>query len=158
MMGWSEGETNRMGGLKRINPAELNSRQKENYNYQKISALLADYGFMTMRLSDDWQGADFIAQHIDGETFLKIQLKSRLMFDKKYRQKGIYVAFPCNSDWYLYPHDEMLQMVLSETGIGKTKSWNDGSYHFPKMSKKLMALLEKYKIGSIAESPSSTPL
>jgi hypothetical protein len=35
--------------------------------------VLADYGFLTMRLSDDWQGADFIAQHIDG-AFLKVQL------------------------------------------------------------------------------------
>jgi hypothetical protein len=30
---------------------------------------------MTMRLSDDWQGADFIAQRIDGGTFLKVELR-----------------------------------------------------------------------------------
>jgi hypothetical protein len=35
-----------------------------------VSAVLADYGFMTMRLRDDWQGADFIAQHVEGAKFL----------------------------------------------------------------------------------------
>ncbi len=28
----------------RVTYNELNSRQKENYNFQKVSALLADYG------------------------------------------------------------------------------------------------------------------
>jgi hypothetical protein len=79
--------------LDRITYSKLNARHKENYNFLKVSAILADYGYMTMRLSADWQGADFIAQHIDGETFLKVQLKSRLAFYKKYRKKGLYVAF-----------------------------------------------------------------
>jgi hypothetical protein len=79
--------------LSTIEYSNLNSRQKENYNYQKISAVLADYGFITHRLTDDWQGADFIAQHFDGKTFLKVQLKGRLTFDKKYLGKDIYIAF-----------------------------------------------------------------
>jgi hypothetical protein len=61
--------------LTRIKYEQLNARQRENYNYQNLSAVLADYGFVTMRLSDDWEGADLIAQHINGDTFLKIQLK-----------------------------------------------------------------------------------
>lgn len=44
----------------KISYRELNARQKENFNFQKVSAVLADYGFVTFRLSDDWQGADFI--------------------------------------------------------------------------------------------------
>jgi len=70
--------------LEKISYFELNAKQQENYNYQKVSAIFADYGFNTLRLSDDWQGADFIAIHINGEDFLKIQLKGRLTFDKKY--------------------------------------------------------------------------
>ena len=46
-----------------ISYASLNSRQKETFNYQKLSAVLADYGYMTHRLSDNWQRADSIAQH-----------------------------------------------------------------------------------------------
>ena len=67
--------------------AELNSRQKENYNFHKVAARMADYGFNCLRLTDDWQGADFIACHIDGETFLKVQLKGRLVIDRKYQGK-----------------------------------------------------------------------
>ena len=98
--------------LKRIQYRDLNSRQKKNYNFLKLSAVLADFGYMTLRLTDDWQGADFIAQHIDGETFMKVQLKSRLAFNKKYCGKNIYIAFSQDFDWYLYPHDEILEQVL----------------------------------------------
>ena len=50
--------------LKKIPYKDLNSRQKENYNFQKVAGELADYGFNCLRLTDDWQGADFIACHI----------------------------------------------------------------------------------------------
>lgn len=56
----------------------LNAKQKEIYNFQKIAARLADYGYHSMWLSDDWQGADFLACHVDGKTVLRVQLKSRL--------------------------------------------------------------------------------
>jgi len=62
--------------LQKIDPRKLNARQKENYYFQKISGLLADYGFTTIRLSDDWNGADFLAQHVDGITLLRVQQKS----------------------------------------------------------------------------------
>jgi hypothetical protein len=45
--------------------------------------VLADYCYVTLRLSDDWNGADFIAQHMDGSV-LRVQLKSRLSFFKRY--------------------------------------------------------------------------
>jgi hypothetical protein len=89
--------------LTRVEYSALNARQKENYNYQKIAGVLADYGFVTHRLSDDWNGADFIAQHLDGIQFLKVQLKPRLCFQKKYLQQDIYIAFPVTGGWYLYP-------------------------------------------------------
>lgn len=133
--------------LTKIKYARLNARQKENYNFLKLSAVLADYGYMTMRLSDDWQGADFIAQHIDGGTFLKVQLKSRLTFEKKYGRKDLYIAFGHKGDWYLFPHDEVLERVLAKTSVGSTRSWTkQGAYSFPTLSKRLLALLESYKI------------
>ena len=93
--------------LEKVKYSDLNARQKENFNFQKVSAVLADYGFVTLRLSDDWQGADFIALHTSGNV-LRVQLKSRLTFDKKYSDKGLYVAFGDGDAWYLYPHDELL--------------------------------------------------
>ena len=66
---------------------KLNSKQKEAYNLQKVSSILADLGFVTIRMTSDWGGADFIAQHLTG-VFLRVQLKSRFTFAKKYQGKS----------------------------------------------------------------------
>ncbi len=42
--------------LQRIQYAELNSRQQEIFNFQKVAGLLADFGFNCIKLADDWQG------------------------------------------------------------------------------------------------------
>jgi hypothetical protein len=52
--------------LKKIQYKDLNSKQKEIYNFQKVAAILAAYGFNCIKLADDWQGADFLAYHKDG--------------------------------------------------------------------------------------------
>ena len=70
------------------------SKQKEIFNFQKVAGLLADYGFNCIKLADDWQGADFLAYHVDGKSTLKVQLKSRPTISKKYRGKAIFMAFP----------------------------------------------------------------
>lgn len=123
----------------------LNSKQKERYNFQKIAGILADYGFSSIKLDDDWQGADFIANHIDGFTFLKVQLKGRLTFDKKYEGKEIYIAFPYANDWYLFNHDEVLKLIVES--IKETSSWNvKGGYSWKHLSRENIRLLEKYKL------------
>jgi hypothetical protein len=123
---------------------QLNARQKENFNFQKVSAILADYGFVTLRLTDDWAGADFIAVHISGET-LRVQLKSRLAFYRKYEGKDLYVAFGDANAWYLYPHDELLKTILPR--IRSTRSWAErGGYSFNKLSREIQSLLEPYRI------------
>lgn len=133
--------------LKRIQYESLNSRQKENHNFQKLSAILADYGFVTLRLSDDWHGADFIAQHIDGLTFIRVQLKSRLAFRRTYQGKDLYIAFRDGKDWYLFPHDDVLNAVLDTTTIRNTLSWEQrGGYSFPGIPRVLRPLLEPFRI------------
>jgi hypothetical protein len=126
---------------------DLNGKQKEAYNLQKASAVLADLGFVTIRMTSDWGGADFIAQHLNG-SFLKVQLKSRLTFSKKYLGQSLYVCFgERNPDrWYLYPHDEMLKLNLNKRYIGK-KFW-DGhkDYSNPKPSKGQRVLLDQYQL------------
>ncbi len=127
--------------------ADLNSRQKENYNFQKVASHLADYGFNCLRLTDDWQGADFIACHVDGETFLKVQLKARLSIDRKYIGKNIHIAFMDDVGCYVYPHDEVVSRIEAAGSIGKTSSWRDrGIYNWPSIPKWVRALLEEYKV------------
>ena len=133
--------------FKRVRYENLNARQQEAYNFQKVSAVLADYGFTTIRLSGDWRGADFIAQHMDGLTFLKIQLKGRLTFDKKYQGRDLHVCFRNEDEWYVYPHDELLDHVLEITRISRTVSWKRrGLYHYPSLSRRLRELLAPYRL------------
>ena len=58
--------------LKKVKYTSLNSREKENYNFHKVASALADYGYDSVRLNNDWQGADFIA--VKGDEMIKVQL------------------------------------------------------------------------------------
>lgn len=132
---------------KKVKYGELNARQKEIYNFQKASALFAEYGYTTIKLSDDWMGADFIAISFDGSQYLKVQLKGRLTFDKKYIGKGIFICF-CDQksgDWYIYDHDKILAELVD--GFKNTDSWKiAGGYSCPGLKKDTKELLEYYKL------------
>ena len=131
--------------FEKIEYRKLNSRQQENYNFQKISGILADYGFATIRLRDDWNGADFIAQHADGKTLLRIQLKGRLHIDRKYEGKDLWLCFPSNGSWYLGLHDTVMDCLLKSTGIQRTKSWRmRGSYSYSSLSKPVAGIMEQF--------------
>ncbi len=130
----------------RIKYAELNAKQQENYNFQKVSGLLADYGFTTIRLTDDWEGADFIGIHKDGGTVLKVQLKGRFTISKKYIGKDVFVCFPDNHQgFYLYPHDKVMAELLDISNITKTDSWKDkGEYYYSVLTGQLELILKPY--------------
>ena len=133
--------------FQRINHDDLNSRQKEIYNFQKSAALLADYGFNCIKLTDDWQGADFLAYHFDGTTTLKVQLKSRLTIDSKYAERDLWMNFPCKGSWYLVPHDDLVELVGQATNWLNTSSWQDhGEYSSTNPSPALMEQLRPYRI------------
>jgi len=126
---------------------KLNSRQKEIHNFQKVSGLLADYGFNCIKLADDWQGADFLAYHKDGVDTLKVQLKARLTIAKKYIGKDLYIAFPLSGNWYLIEHDALIDVISKYTNWLNTPSWiQNGAYHTAKPSKLLMHNLASYKL------------
>ena len=134
--------------LKRIKYNTLNARQKESYNFQKVSSILADYGFTTIKLADDWQGADFLAQHMDGKQIIKIQLKGRLTVDKKYLKKDLLVAFPYESKWYLFDHDKVVkELVKWGLNYQNTDSWKSrGRYSWNSINEKIQSKMAKYII------------
>lgn len=129
-----------MEHLSKIKYIELNSKQKENYNFHKVASALADYGYNSMRLNDDWQGADFIA--INGYNMMKIQLKGRFTVDKKYINKDIYIAFIENDIIKLYRHDDAVES-LSEN-IKNSKSWSElGGYSWGQTPKVYNSLIKE---------------
>ena len=77
--------------MKKINYRDLNSKEKENYNYHKTASALTDYGYDSMWLNNDWKGVDFIS--VKDDEMLKVQLKGRFTIDKKYIGKDIHIAF-----------------------------------------------------------------
>ena len=137
--------------FRRVNYDALSPRQQENFNFQKVSSVLADCGYMTLRLSSDWEGADFIAQHMDGTTFLKVQLKSRFTIDKKYQGKDLHICFPDRAVWYLCPHDLLVAEALRVTTIGQTDSWGSaGCYHARQAPSPVLAFLKRYALGPVS--------
>jgi hypothetical protein len=133
--------------FKPVSYRDLNSRQQENFNFQKVAAHLADYGFNCLRLSDDWQGADFIACHVNGETFLKVQLKGRLTFEKKYEGKAIHIAFLHKNECYVYPHDELLNKLIKQGKLGKSDHWKkNGIWSWSNLPSWAKEILSEYKV------------
>ena len=118
--------------LSKITYEKLNAKQKENFNYHKVAAALADYGYDSMRLNNDWQGADFIA--VKNDEMLKVQLKGRFTVDKKYIDKEIHIAFIENNIVKIYDHDEAVNILPDN--IKKSDSWNNqGGYSWGKTPK-----------------------
>jgi hypothetical protein len=135
--------------FKKIGYKTLNARQKELFNFQKIAGILADYGFNCIKLTDDWQGTDFLAYHVDGTQTLKVQLKSRLSIHRKYCNRNIWIAFPHREQWYLIAHDRLLAKVREHTDWLESRAWKKmHSYTSTSVNWNLLRSLARYKLGS----------
>ena len=133
--------------LTKIEYRTLNSKAQETYNFHKMAAILADYGYNCLWLNDDWNGADCIAVHIDGISDFKIQLKGSISFARKYWAKNIYIAFFEQGDLYIYPHDYILAQVENNIAY---KTWLEkGTYFQTKITKKFREILEPYKVPKV---------
>ena len=133
--------------LERIVYDELNAKQKEIYNFQKVAALLANYGFNCIKLDDDWQGADFLAFHKDGATTLRVQLKARVAISKKYQGKDLYLAFPAGGRWYLVPHDRLIAIAKKTTPWLRSSSWvENGQYSAAQPSRQMLDQLSEHAL------------
>jgi len=133
--------------LEKIKYKELGNKAKETYNFQKLSAILVDYGYATNWLNVDFESADFIAVHFNGIDIIKIQLKGRMTIDKKYLNKEIYMAFPLKGDFYLLPHDELVSVARESTTWLESSSWTDkGGYSSQSPSSETLKLLKQYKL------------
>jgi frataxin-like iron-binding protein CyaY len=111
--------------FEKVSYGDLTARQKELFNFQKIAATLADYGFNCIKLADDWQGADFLAYHVNRATTLKVQLKSRVTIGRKYCDKQIWMAFPHKGYWYLIEHDRLVERIGQHTDWLSSPSWKN---------------------------------
>jgi hypothetical protein len=138
-----------MPDLTKVDYKELNAKQKESYNFQKISGVLADYGYFPIRLSDDWESADFICIKCTTKKFLKVQLKGSFTLDKKYVGKDLYIAFQNKKtgQWYLYPHDYIVKKYTEDKGLENKGSWVKIGYIFNNPPTNYdLSILEPFKL------------
>ncbi len=129
--------------LAKIDYRRLNARQKELYNFQELAGCFADYGYNCIWLSDDWQGAGFLACHIDGATVPHVQLKARLVPNRKDIGKGPYVALRSADDFHPYRHDALLERVMDAEKSG----WKDhGARSWPVLPKWAATFLDDCRV------------
>lgn len=139
--------------VKHIRYSDLNARQREIFNFQKVAAILADYGFNCIKLTDDWQGADFLAYHIDGNNTLRVQLKGRLSIDRKYVGKNLFMVFPSKNSWYLVEHDRLVELVSEHANWLNTTSWIEkGIYNSYAPNRLLLDALEDFRLEPASSS------
>lgn len=128
----------------RVDYDALNAREKEAFNLARLGAVLAGYGFTLHPLLNDWNAADALASHRDGEV-LRIQLKGRATLDKKYINKGLYVAFPYDGAWLIYDHDALAEAATPK--LEGTASWTEhGLYSWGSPPEWLLTLLTPYRV------------
>ena len=135
--------------FRKITFTNLSSRHKKIYKYHKASSILAEYGLETVQPKEDWEDADFLAKNSEGEICLRVLLKTGLIFHKKYLHKGLYICFPNENDWYLFPHDEVLGMLLSsmEGAIVNSRAWIEtGTYSYSYLSRDKKKIIQQYKL------------
>jgi len=133
--------------LRKVSYAKLNSRQQEVFNFQKVAGHLAEYGFNCIKLADDWQGADFLAYHKDGNSTLKVQLKSRVVVSKRYLGKSLFIAFPIRGEWHLAEHDHLVALIKEHTTWLTSDSWrHGGGYSSASPNTNLVAALAEWKL------------
>jgi hypothetical protein len=130
--------------LNKVDYTKLKGKAQENYNFAKVSSALADYGYSCIRLTDDYQGADFIAVHAINEDSLMVQLKGRWSIFKKYLGKNIKIAFRDGDDIYIYDHDDMVKACETLGLYVTSNAWIEGDgYDKGSLPKKLLPYMTK---------------
>lgn len=74
-----------------------------------------------------------------------MQLKGRWTIDKKYLGRNIWIAFPDRGEWYVAPHDLMVEHGSRHT---ETQSWARGTYSKSPLSKSDRAELAPFLFGN----------
>ncbi|MDO8607858.1 MAG: hypothetical protein Q7R40_15080 [Phaeospirillum sp.] len=93
-------------------------------------------------------GIDFVLHREIDDTLLKVQLKSRWTIDRKYLGRDLWIAFADANvgDWYLMPHDEMVDLG-TRMGFTGQASWTEkGLYHRGPLSQAMREICEPYRL------------
>lgn len=130
----------------------LTPKQKEAFNFAKLSAVMADYGFQCYPLWDDDSGVDFHALHGPSGRVLPVQQKSALSVHRKYEGKGLWTMFHVEQVWYLIEHDRLRDILAELTNALNTATAQRerrAFMHHP--PKRVLAALEPYRMSTFKQ-------
>lgn len=119
-------------------------------NRNALTDLLLDLGYNVYLPVLD-EGIDLIAHHEASRDTRLIQLKSRWTIAEKYRNRNIWIAFPDGRDWFLLPHDEMIEWP-EVAGYTATESWTRGGYSTAHLSRALRQRCRSFQLTAEAKS------
>lgn len=98
-------------------------------------------------------GIDLIIHREHDDLLIKIQLKSRWTIHKKYKNRGIAMAFPDGDDFYLIPHDYCIEYAEAHKNYLNTSSWEKGGiYHVASMSKTMKEDFAEFKLAKFGDN------
>jgi len=94
-------------------------------------------------------GVDFILYRESDRETRNVQLKGRWTIDRKYEGRDIWIAFPIDGEWYLMPHEKMVEQAGE---VLQSVSWTrDGLYSRGKPSEAVKTQCEPYRFARIAD-------
>ena len=90
-------------------------------------------------------GIRFAATHESGST-IEVELRPRALI--KSDNLDLYMCFPVRGQWYLLPHDTLVEIAGETTSWLETYSWRVvGEYNSKNPSRRMVERLEEYRIG-----------
>ena len=123
--------------------------REDRFNVARV--VLAANGFNCSGL----RGIRFTATHESGSA-IAVELRTRAHIKSDNMYMDLYMCFPVRGEWYLLPHDRLVEIAEETTSWLSTYSWiGDGEYHSENPSGLMMHRLEEYSIG-VSGSGSST--
>ena len=110
-----------------------------------IQSHLLELGWMTYNPAADVGGVDWICIHQKSGELRKVQQKGRLLINKKYISKDLWICCYNYDAVYMIPHDILLESKAAKKAQ-LTASWKKGEYNWPTISKAMADEISNYKI------------
>ena len=106
-------------------------------------AKLAEHGYRCV----NQRGTEILASNHELDRPIRIQIKTRIGIYRKFLGNDTYMCFPIGGDWYLIPHDVLMEIVRDRTNWLNTESWNiQGVYHSASPSKFLIKGISEFAL------------
>ena len=107
---------------------------------------LTSSGFSVEPLAGD-DDADFLVGSEGGASYKRVRAISRLEIRERLIGEDLYVSFETNGNWYLVPHDHLVEIAGNTTPWLETDSWRlQGWYSSPNPSRIMLDHLADFAL------------